>query len=273
MNPGKNDFHESQGNIEGKKVQDFSLVIPAYNEEKRISRILGGVTKNMPELKNVIVVVDGDDLTDEVAKSFGSKIKIQKYGSKLGRGGAILAGINSADSEVVCFVDADGAAPWFELAKVAAVVDENNQCVVGSRWVEGSRIQNHEPLMKTIAGRIWHYMIVMVLGLRTKDVQCGLKCFYGPLAKDVVRKVTAKNSLFDVGILYNISKMGYSIKEVGIEWTHVEGTKMSLTKNHILLMFLGLVGLRFSHSRFFETHKKRLNGRAKLIQDFINQFH
>ena len=258
---------------EGRAYSGVSVVIPAYNEEKRISPLLRDLTKNLKTIQNITVVIDGNDGTEAIVKSFGADINILKFGRKLGRGGAVLEGIKSTKSETVCFVDADGSAPWFELAKVASTVNSENRCSVGSRWVRGSVIHNHEPLLKTISGRLWHYITFLVLGIRTKDVQCGLKCFYGSLAREVANKVTTTNSLFDVALLYNIKRMGYNITEIGIEWSHKEGTKMSLTKNHVFLMFLGVLGIRLAHTNFYARHKKSLDPKARKVLRFINQFH
>lgn len=256
-----------------KACSGISVVIPAYNEEKRISPLLHDLTKNLKCIQNITVVVDGNDGTEAIVKSFGADISVLKFEKKLGRGGAVLEGIKNTKSETVCFVDADGSAPWFELARVASTINRENQCSVGSRWVRGSVIHNHEPLSKTISGRLWHYINFLLLGIRTKDVQCGLKCFYGSLAREVANKVTTTNSLFDVALLYNIKRMGHNVTEIGIEWSHKEGTKMSLTKNHVFLMFLGVLGIRFVHTNFYKRHGKLLDSRARKVLRFINQFH
>ena len=258
---------------ENKTYGSVSVVIPAYNEEKRIAPLLHDLIQNLKLSHNITVVIDGNDNTELIVKSFGAGIGILKFKKKLGRGGAVLEGIKNTKSETVCFIDADGSAPWFELAKVASTVNSENQCSVGSRWVHESVIHNREPLLKTISGRLWHYINFVVLGIRTKDVQCGLKCFYGPLAREVVNKVTTTNSLFDVSLLYNIKRMGHNITEIGIEWSHREGTKMSLTKNHVFLMFLGVLGIRFAHSYFYARHRKILDSKAQKVLRFINQFH
>jgi glycosyltransferase involved in cell wall biosynthesis len=251
----------------------ISVVVPAYNEEKRISPLLGDLTSHLKNLDKIIVVVDGNDNTEAIAKSFGGKINVLRFRKKLGRGGAVLRGITQAESEIVCFIDADGAAPWFELAKVAAEVSKENPCVVASRWVRGAVIKNHESVLKTLSGRIWHYILYLILGLKVKDVQCGLKCFYGPVAKSLVNKIRVTNSLFDADLLFTFQRFGIRIVEKGISWTHMKGTKMSVIKNHVLLMFLGVLGIRLVHTKIYKKYERVLSGPATKILNFINEFH
>lgn len=242
----------------------LSIVIPAYNEEDRISPTLQAIVDNISSLKEVVVVCDGNDNTPSIAKSYGEKIRVLEFPQKLGRGGAIIQGIKATTGDTVCVIDADNAAPWFEIVRLSSMVDGKNECVVGSRWVKDSKLIVREGTFKIIAGRVWHYLIYLILGLKTKDVQCGLKCFEGNFLRDVINNVTTTNRMFDLALLYNIKIRGVNIREVGIQWSHNTDTRMPYL--HVIhIMFLYLIGLRIAHTK----SPKKL---SKLLTTYRNKF-
>jgi glycosyltransferase involved in cell wall biosynthesis len=83
-----------------------AVVIPAYNEELRIAQVLGAVTR-AGCVHEVIVVSDGsDDRTVEVASMFPN-VNVIDLDANVGKGGAMWAGVQATDAEVVVFFDAD----------------------------------------------------------------------------------------------------------------------------------------------------------------------
>ena len=246
----------------------LTIVIPAYNEESRIAPTLKGIVENIKNLKEVLVVFDGNDNTAGVASGFGPKIRVLEFSEKLGRGGAIIEGFKVASSEKICFVDADNSIPWYEIARVAEQVSVDRPVAVGSRWARGAKLLKRESLFKIISGRIWHYLIFLLMGIETKDVQCGVKCFYGPFLKKVLPSITTTNRMFDVSLIYNSKKMGANITEVGIEWSHNENTRMPYL--HIIpIMFLYLIGMRFAHSKLGTSFHNLL----QRLSVGMNRFH
>ena len=245
----------------------FTVVIPAYNEEDRIKPLLEGLVKS-DKINQVIVIFDGSDRTPEVASSFGEKIKVFSYPSKLGRGGAIMEGLRIANSDVISFVDADNAAPWYEVVRLSQMVTKNSPCVIGSRYTKDAKLLKRESYFKILAGRVWHYLIFMFLGLRYKDVQCGLKCFSKDLIKQVLPSVTVTNRLFDVDLLFNIEKKGFKITEVGIDYINNSDSRMPYL-HMIPVMFLYLFGIRFAHSNIGRRFRDHLNRASNKL----NQMH
>lgn len=250
------------------KLQNLSIVIPAYNEADRISPTLKDLISNVKNLGEILVVFDGNDSTPTVAKSFGDKVRVLQYPKKLGRGGAVLQGLKDAQYGTVCFIDADNSAPWFEVQKVSNMVSKENPCVIGSRWTAGSKLLKREGYFKIFVGRVWRYLTFLLLGLEMKDAQCGLKCFDANMLKKVLPAVQTTNRMFDVSLLYNIKQLGYDIKEVGIQWSHNDDTRMPYI--HIIpVMFMYLIGLRIAHSPVSQKYEYRLKKYAYAM----NQFH
>lgn len=88
-----------------KKPDKVTIIVPAYNEEKQVGRILD-VLRRVDVVDEIIVVNDGSkDRTSEVAKSYNVKvIDREKNG---GKGAAMQAGIDATDADVIAFIDAD----------------------------------------------------------------------------------------------------------------------------------------------------------------------
>jgi glycosyltransferase involved in cell wall biosynthesis len=82
-----------------------TAIIPAYNEEQTIANVVKCVS-NVEEIKRIIVVSDGStDSTAERAKASGAEVI--ELSENVGKGGAIKAGVNECESEVILFLDAD----------------------------------------------------------------------------------------------------------------------------------------------------------------------
>ena len=245
----------------------YTLVIPAYNEEKRISPFLKSILEEAPASTEIIVVCDGNDRTADIVRTFGNRVKLITFSQRQGKGGAIIEGFKLAKGEVVGFVDADGAIPAYEVFRLASIVDENNPCVIGSRWVRGSVVEYSEPFLNVIAGRVFHYMTFLILGLRCKDTQCGVKFFHKNLLKVLVKRVQVRSRMADVALLYHTRLLGVKISEVGIHWSHKDGTRLPIL-SVIPLMFATLVGLKLVHSSKARLRKALANRVSRGIRNW-----
>lgn len=238
------------------QVNFASIVIPAYNEEKRISQTIKDLVENMPEISELIVISDGTDGTAKIAKKISEKVKVIEYARRLGQGGAVIEGFRQAKGDVVCFIDADGAAPWYEVNRICSLVNDESPVVYGSRWVEGAKIGKKERLRNIVGGRIYHYLAFLILGVKEKDSFCGLKAFKRDIALELCKRVTLTDRTFNIGISYNLKLMGIDIKEVGIEWSHRDGTQLHVSLKVVIVMFLTLIGLRLAHCKNCNRFKK-----------------
>lgn len=225
----------------------ISLVIPAWNEEDRLRKTLDRFLPSL-EARNdayeVIVVSDGDqDRTADVAESYGARgVRVLRFGKKLGKGGAILAGLHEAKFDYVGYLDADGPISPDEVYRLVGTL-EDCDCVIASRWSRGSVAIEHEPLLNRIAGRVWNLLVRFILFLPLKDTQCGAKFFRRSVVAPVLRTVAVTNRAFDVDLLYHVRKAGGNMKEVPVTWQHDHSSRMPIGKA-IPIMFVSLVGVR-----------------------------
>lgn len=234
----------------------YTIVIPSYNEANRIRDTILDRLQNLPEISEIIVVVYGRDNADEVALSWGEKGKVTKYNERLGQDGAVFNGIRAALSDIVCFIYADGFTRWFEVKRILSIVSVELSVVIGSRWVENSRIKKKEPIRNIIGGRVFHYLSFAILGIREKYVFCGLKAFKKELAIELSSKITITDQMFNHALIYNLKLIGIEPLEIGIEWSYKEGTKLSVDFRTVIFMFLTLIGLKIPNSLWHKPFAK-----------------
>jgi glycosyltransferase involved in cell wall biosynthesis len=228
-------------------VEGLSIVIPAWNEQERLARTM---ERCLPSLAKrglpyeVIVVVDGsNDQTLEVARSFeGPCVRVLSFPEKLGKGGAVLAGLREAKYEFIGYLDADGPISPEQIYGMVSAL-EDCDCVIASRWLRGSTIVRQEPVLNVIAGRVWNLLVRLLLLLPVQDTQCGAKFLRRSIVTKSLRAVALTNRAFDIDLLYHVRKDGLRLKEVPVRWEHDPNTRMPIGRA-IPIMFLSLVGVR-----------------------------
>ncbi len=223
------------------------MVIPAWNEEDRLRRTL---LRYLPALEGraqpfeVLVVTDGSrDRTAEVARSFSHRgVRVFEYPEKLGKGGAILAGMREARFDYVGYLDADGPISPSEVYRLVDALAEAD-CVVASRWTRDSVVVRREPWFNRLAGRGWNFLVRSVLFLPLRDTQCGAKFLRRSVLLPTIRAVALTNRAFDVDLLYHLRKSGRSVREVPVTWRHDPDSRMPIGPA-IPVMFVSLLGVR-----------------------------
>jgi dolichyl-phosphate beta-glucosyltransferase len=202
----------------------LSVVIPAYNEEKRISTILQAIldfekTKTF-QIQTIVVVDASPDRTAEVAKSFIGKISnltvIEGKVNK-GKGGAVQEGMLTAQGEYILFADADNSTPIEQVDKLLKY-SEKNEVVIGSRYCKGGKLAIPQPITRRFGSRVLNLIIQALAIPGIRDTQCGFKMFSNRAAKEIFQHQTIFDFSFDIEILAIAKKLGYKIKETGITW-------------------------------------------------------
>ncbi|RLF57737.1 MAG: glycosyltransferase family 2 protein [Thermoplasmata archaeon] len=254
-------------------MKDISIIIPAWNEEKRIKKTLEKYLEYFSERNydfELIVVTDGctDKTTmivDEMSEKY-SEIKHLSYPNRLGKGGGIIEGFKEAEGELISFTDADGATEPEEIDKLISFA-QNHDGAIGSRWIEGAVRLRDEPFSRRIASRGFNLLVRALFRLPYKDTQCGAKVFKRKVIDDIVNELGLTDFAFDVELLYRIRKKGYRIKEVPIKWKHDMESKLSLGKTAIT-MFISVLGLRLKSSPIWPYIPKRV---VKNLYDMIRR--
>ncbi|MEK6323431.1 MAG: dolichyl-phosphate beta-glucosyltransferase [Acidobacteriota bacterium] len=235
----------------------LSIVIPSYNEEKRIGRSLDAVLRFL-ETQNyraeVIVVDDGS--SDKTARNVSEQIpKYREAGHALrvltnkpnrGKGYSVKRGLMEAGGEIVLFSDADFSSPITEAPKLIDPIAERRADVTfGSRALNRELIGVRQPVIRDFGGRVFNLFMRTITGLKYKDTQCGFKAFRREPALAVFQLQSIERFGFDPEVLYIAKKRGLRLLEVPVVWNDSEGTTVNYVTDSIK-MFADLIRIRFN---------------------------
>ena len=228
-------------------AQTISLVIPAHNEAERLPRTLDQYLPALQSLRvpyEVIVISDGTDQTPAVARAYSSQgVRCNEYPRKLGRGGAVLEGFRSSSCSIVAYADADGSVPPGDLTKILQRALAGARAVIASRRLDPDIVVVPETALRRYIGTAWHLLVRLLLGLRVKDAQCGLKAFSRSVVTQIILpRVRVTNRTFEVGMLYHVQAAGVELEEIPVKYVHDFRTRMPILRA-MPVMFLTLLGI------------------------------
>jgi len=223
----------------------LSIVIPAYNEAHCIGDSLAGVmgfAEHYPAVQEVIVVDDGStdrtgaivEATRSTYETHRARLELIRNPRNLGKGASVRNGLLRATGDIVLFTDADLSSPISEVPRlVEPIVEDGCDVVIGSRALDPSLIAERQGRFRETAGKLFNLLVRCVTGLPIRDTQCGFKAFRRGAIGPVFQTQRIGAFAFDVEVLYLASKLGLSIREVPVHWSHVSHTKVSLLRDSV----------------------------------------
>ncbi len=223
--------------------KECSLIIPAYNEEERISSLLNDLLGFDGE---IIIISDGTDSTTSIISRFTGEhpnrdITCISSPVRLGKGGGIARGMKQATRPYIGFMDADGSTSIEEMNHIFSHLEDADG-VIGSRWMPGSTIPIRQGLMRRVQSRIFNIMIRILFGLPYADTQCGAKAFRRELVESILDTVQSTGFEFDVELLWKARNAGYEVSELPIQWSDRGGSTVRATDS--IAMLMGLLRIR-----------------------------
>lgn len=239
-------------------MKKLSVVIPAYNEEKRITATLknvdGYLEKQSFDYEIIVIDNNSKDRTSEVVKELEATV-VQKSTVKLvttpGKGAAVKEGLlRYCTGDIVMFMDADNATPISEIEKFLPYFDQGYDVVIGSRYTEPDLVKVHQPLYRIVLSRMSNLLIQFLAVPGIKDTQLGFKAFTADAAKSIFPLVTIIRWGFDMEVLTVARAKGYKIKEVGVSWTEHGGGHVPLKAYVESLIDLFKIKLRSLAGRY-----------------------
>jgi len=231
--------------------RSISIIIPAYNEARRLPATLQAVARFLGsgdwEFCEIVVVDDGStDATAALAREGGARV-LENPGNR-GKGYSVKHGMLEARGEWALLTDADLAAPIEELDRLwRAVESEHADVAIGSRALDRSLIGVRQPAYREFLGRLFRLTMRAVTGLPFRDTQCGFKLFSTASARETFSRQRLDGFGFDVEVLYIATRLGYRILEVPVHWNDMAGTKVSAIRG--LSAFLDPVRVRWNALR------------------------
>jgi dolichyl-phosphate beta-glucosyltransferase len=213
-------------------VPDLSIVIPAYNEAKRIGGSLQKLRRYLEQSGlawEIRVVDDGsaDDTAGVVTRAArdDSRVTLQREPHR-GKGGAVRAGMLASRAQLRFLCDADLSMPIHELSRFLDTVPRDCDIAIGSREGEAAR-RVGEPFYRHAMGRVFNAVVRMSVQLDIHDTQCGFKMFTGAAADAVFSAVTIPGWAFDIEVLAIARTQGWRVREMPIEWHYGTESRVS----------------------------------------------
>ena len=209
-----------------------SLVIPSYNEERRLPRLAAALRDSALDdlasagldLVEAIVVDDGSlDASSDVLRQEQTTTPrltpLIREGANVGKGAAVAAGTALATGDLVLVSDVDLAAPLREAGKLHAAIEAGADIAIGSRAIGSSRVTGI-PLSRRLMGRAFNGLVRTLSGLPYRDTQCGFKLLRTPVARELMAEQITPGFAFDVELLMRARRLGLRVTEVPIEYHH-----------------------------------------------------
>ena len=197
----------------------ISIFFPAYNDAGTIASLALVAHMTARELTDdyeVIVVDDGGPdhtgvLLDEMALHF-PWLKVVHHQKNRGYGGALRTGFATASKELVFYTDGDAQYDPRELAKL------HQAMVPGVDFVNGYKIGRSDPLHRIVIGRVYHWFVRTVFGLRLRDVDCDFRLMRRQVFEKVV--LTRSSGVICVELMKKVQDHGFRIAQVPVHHFH-----------------------------------------------------
>jgi dolichyl-phosphate beta-glucosyltransferase len=237
-------------------ILTLSIVIPAYNEERRLpstlDTVLAWLNGSAFADAEVLVVDDGSgDGTAALAEARSAadpRVRLLRNPGNRGKGYAVRHGMIEARGAWILFSDADLSAPIEELPKLLGAAQGKNAAVaIGSRALDRTLIGVHQSRWRELSGIVFNLLMRLLTGLPFADTQCGFKLYRRDAARQVFERQRLDGFGFDVEDLFIAHRLGLAAVEVPVKWNNVEGTKVGLTQG--LRTFLDLLVIRWNGIR------------------------
>lgn len=233
----------------------LSIVVPAYNEERRLPASLQKIFDYLatkPFASEVIVVDDGSrDSTPQILDQWRERypqLRVVRHERNLGKGASVRSGMLAARGRYALFTDADLSTPIAEADKLLRAMEDGADVAFGSRALDRSLIQVHESAFRELAGRIFNLLVRLFTGLHFADTQCGFKAFARERTRPIFEQQHIVDFGFDPEILYLAQRRKLALREIPVIWSHSADTRVHLFRDS-WRMFVALVRIRWNALR------------------------
>jgi len=193
-------------------------------------------------------VNDGSrDKTVEVVRAYADKnpaLRLLENPGNRGKGYSVRNGMLNARGQVLLFSDADLSSPIEEAPKLLRAIRGGADVVIGSRWLKSELQTQRQPWYRQLFGRLFNFVLRIVLGLNFSDTQCGFKAFTRPAAAQIFSQQKIERWGFDPELLFLAKKFGFKVVEIPVAWAHSRGSQMSYFRDG-LRMLLEMLKVRW----------------------------
>lgn len=238
-----------------------SIVIPAYNEEKRIIPVLEEI-RNIIIKGNlnweVIVAVDGNDKTLDIVNSYEQSSRVIKANhstNRGGMGGAIKRGILSSNGDLIVLMDADGSTSLANLLKSISMIETKSYQIIN--FDRYSMKGNFIPLKRRIASRIFNIILRAIFSIDVNDTQCGYKIIKRDAILPFLKSITVSNAFFLTALFIYSKKAGLKTTEIPIKYEHSYGSKFNVIMTSLSYV-ISITAFGLKESKYFNIIPKSI---------------
>lgn len=226
-------------------MQKVSVVIPCYNEEKTIEKVI----KNIPKEIFEIIVVDNNskDKSAEIAKKAGAKLVRE---TKQGYGAALKKGIKKAQGEIIVTLDADGQYPGEKILELVDYFEKNNLDFLNCARFP-LKDKSTLPFLRRLGNYFFNIFFFLFFNIKTKDSQSGMMIF----KKEILEKINLESDDMSLSEELKIKTIlsDYKYDEINIDYYQREGKSKLIPWKHGLknLFFLFKLKSQYTSKNFF----------------------
>ena len=208
----------------------ISVVVPAYNEARRVVPTLVSIAATMCEVTTDFEIVLSDDGstddTPQLVRNLGLRnVIVLDPGVNRGKGAAVRAGVHASNGELILFSDADMSTPMREIVELRRRIEQGADVAIGSRAAEGAVEQSKSTLRRLFSWG-WRRITRIGLGLDVADTQCGFKLFRRDAAMALFGAGRVDGFSFDAELLFLAARFDLKVAEVPVEWFDAPGSKV-----------------------------------------------
>jgi dolichyl-phosphate beta-glucosyltransferase len=230
---------------------ELSIIIPAYNEERRLPQTLARIRDYIATRRidaEILVVDDGSrDATARVVEEWRAQIpflRLVSNGRNRGKGYSVRHGMLEARGRVALFTDADLSAPIEETERLLAALG-SAEVAFGSRGLDRSFITVHQSRWREVSGVVFNRLVRLFTAVSFHDTQCGFKAFLRERCRIIFEQQRIEGFGFDPEILFLARRHGLRAVEIPVHWAHDPATKVHMFRDS-LRMFADLIAIRWN---------------------------
>ncbi len=228
----------------------LSLVIPVYNEVKRLPKGLEQAIKYLNQQKytwELIIVDDGSvddtyELAGKLIKGNNNHCRLLRHDKNQGKGAAIRTGVLAASGKYVVFSDIDFSTPVTQLPKLLESL-KTHQVAIGVRRHKDSQVKVHQKPLREFLGQCFTKLTNLMATPGIIDATCGFKGYQDTAAKKIFRQMRIERWAFDAEILFLAIKYKYKIAQIPVVWSNNSATKVNMLHDGIR-SFIDLLKIR-----------------------------
>jgi dolichyl-phosphate beta-glucosyltransferase len=255
VSPVAHSVREGKYTTVNSRTDSVTIVIPAYNESKRLPPTLERViayAQRQPRRVDLLIVDDGskDGTADLARQVVGDRMPLTVLVNEpnRGKGFSVRRGMLEATGDCVLFTDADLSTPIEELDGLLAEIEKGADIAIGSRAMPGSKIEVHQPWWRERAGRLFGFVTRTIALPGIYDSQCGFKCFRREAAQAIFPLQTLGGWAFDVEVLVIARKLGFCVAQVPVHWVNDPNSKVHMLSDGPK-MVLDMIRARWKHRK------------------------